>query len=209
MVSIPAQGASRAVINAVCHGSVVRCAAPLLPAKLQRDLSNILDLQRTHPHKYICGLPKSRRGLVIKAAEGNGASPSSTGLSIDLTGDATDAVFPSFECTRSPTTNTDTHLLLVKARRRSLPVLRTIRWARDNVKPCICMHTGSKYVLIHSCYTVLPAKCVKPSLTCTGLWLGHRKGSGRSWSRDFTWSVGKSHLSMCIWFICLSCQCYA
>ena len=129
MVSIPAQGASRAVINAVCHGNVVRCAAPLLPARLQRDLSSMLDLLKTHPRINICSLSRSRRGVVTKAAENNGASPSSTGLSIDLRGDASDAVFPSLECTRSPTRISDTYLLLVKARRPSLPVSRTIRWA--------------------------------------------------------------------------------
>lgn len=97
MVPIPTQGASRAVVNAVCHSSAVRCAAPCLPVRLQSDLSSIIDLQRTHLHRNICNLPRSRRGFVTKAAEGNGASPASTGLSIDLRGDADAAVIAPLE----------------------------------------------------------------------------------------------------------------
>ena len=122
------------MVNAVCHGGVVRCAAPCLPARLQRDLSSILDQQKTYPHRSICSLARSRRGFVTKAAEGNGASPASTGLSIDLKGDANDAVDPPLDCDCSLTRISDICLLLVKARRRSLPVLQTIRWAHASAR---------------------------------------------------------------------------
>ena len=88
MVSVPTQGASRAVIQAVCNGRMVRCAAPSMSYALQRDLSRLVQQQPVCSAKPSQQIQRSRRGLVTTAAEGNGAGPASTGLSIDLRGDA-------------------------------------------------------------------------------------------------------------------------
>ena len=88
MVSVPTQGASRAVIQAVCNVRVVRCAAPSMSNALQRDLSRLVQQQPVRLAKPSQSIQRSRRGLITTAAEGNGAGPASTGLSIDLRGDA-------------------------------------------------------------------------------------------------------------------------
>jgi hypothetical protein len=88
MVSVPTQGASRAVIQAVCNGGIARCAAPSSSCALLRDLSSIVHLQRKTQGRVSQCISRSRRGFVTMAVEGNGASAASTGLSIDLRGAA-------------------------------------------------------------------------------------------------------------------------
>ncbi|CAL5227872.1 g10912 [Coccomyxa viridis] len=53
---------------------------------LQRELSRVVHQQPAFSAKASQSILRSKRGLITTAAEGNGASPASTGLSIDLRG---------------------------------------------------------------------------------------------------------------------------
>lgn len=70
MVSVPTQGASRAVIQAVCNGRVVRCAAPSMSHALQRELSRLVHQQPAFSAKPSQSILRSKRGsspLLLKA----------------------------------------------------------------------------------------------------------------------------------------------
>ena len=84
MNSMPTQGASRAVICAVRHTALSGRYAlrPLQtsPIKLQSPISTVRRLDKRHDLVQ-------RRCSILAAAESNGSSPSSSGLSIDLRGE--------------------------------------------------------------------------------------------------------------------------
>ena len=129
MVSVPTQSASRAVIQAVCIGRVVRYAAPSMSCALQRDLSILVSQHPFLPAKARQSVQRSKRGLTTTAAEGNGAGPASTGLSIDLRGDGVRSVCMHIDCPRIHISSFPDFLSSLQARRPSSQESLTIRQA--------------------------------------------------------------------------------
>ena len=66
----------------------MRSAIPSMSYALQRDLRRLVHQQPVISTKPSQRILRAKRGLITTAAEGNGAGPASTGLSIDLRGDA-------------------------------------------------------------------------------------------------------------------------